>query len=226
MTLMQTQHMTNHQTHLQRNRKGGAMIETIFAIPFVLVFIVLFFYFGNQGPRRTADANMARYEAWRKAEIGTPGPAANGANASQLNEAYYNNPRPTITVQSVDDRWFPDDALERVQEEVSDQTIELVEEVHEKFPHGQRFSAIMDHPVFLQYIRDINLHQTSAIHHIRQDGDWRYADAVKYHEIIERWGPDHERYNTTASELRDVFFDNFDNQLANYDHNPIGRSDA
>ncbi len=176
-----------------RARRGLAMIETVMALPFLLIVLALVIFFGFGMIRLQRIASVDRYEAWR-AQAYAPGPhipAVNtdgGANerynTDEVRSAFYGRDAPRDLVAQVS---IPDDSAANEAAEA------LMGAIANAGANEQYAAAILRSPRSgLPISRRVTLHAEHAArskfeesmsrvfehHHTRPDGDWRYVNDV------------------------------------------------
>jgi hypothetical protein len=202
-------HRTSHIAH--RTSRGAAMSEMVLAMPFLILILSFIIYFGRGVTRVQHAEVMDRYEAWREAAKGGPGPHVDDDHGhTLLNQAFFADNAQSIGHSGSD--YFPDDAPQELSDQAhqaSDPAGDLADTDIQRFPKGRTvaFSVRHDETVRVWQPFQGAIHH----HHTRLDGDWRFADY--WHKNDDgTWDPRRPGVSVLPA-LRDVFYKNFDDGL-------------
>ncbi|MFK7790762.1 MAG: TadE/TadG family type IV pilus assembly protein [Phycisphaeraceae bacterium] len=211
----------------RRSALGAVMAETVLVLPFIMLSIMLIVYLGWNFRRLAQVTNMDRYAVWEAATPGAPGPDAQGLPQDmrnpQLNAAFFGYNRDLANdldelraTQGV--RYLPE-GHRQLRDSQSDETYSYFDQFLDRNPTGlrQRFSAT--HP---QSMNTDLLGLSDLIRngdgHSRLNGDWRFADGIRYNSESEAWEPA-SRHVVPGEAMREVFFVDLDDGLEPYDNN-------
>jgi len=202
------------------------MAETVLVLPFIMLALALIVYLGWNFRRLAQVTNMDRYEVWESTTPGSPGPEAQGIAQEdrnpQLNAAFYGlNNDQALTLRELRSnenvRYLPRGHRD-LRDRQTDETYSYFDEFLDRNPLGlsQRFSATHNHSVNIEYLGLDDMVQ-NGMGHSRMNGDWRYANGVRYNNDREKWEPAHRRV-APGQALREVFFAEMDDGLEPYDN--------
>jgi hypothetical protein len=195
-----------------RNRvrsKGTAMVESLLALPFIMLILLFIMYFGRNSTRIQRVRVMDRYEAWQTAGHG-PGPSVNHHRGhSHMNDTFFEHTAASIGHSG--NNGFPDDARDRWVQEVGsihDQAGELAQAMHDNMASGTtaHFSTSFAHSNKLLKRFAGSIKHTHTV----QDHDWKFVNGFG------RGGGPWDQRGPGANNLdslRDVFYDDWDNTL-------------
>jgi hypothetical protein len=203
------------------------MAETVLVMPFIMVALMLIVYLGWNFRRVAQVTNMDRYAVWESVTPGAPGPDAqhlaqemrnprlnnaffelNGDQANDLDELNANN----------NNVYLPEGHRD-LRDQQTDETYSYFDEFLERNPTGQRqrFSATHSQSVNTDLLGLSDLVRNSH-GHSRMNGDWRYANGIRYNSDRAVWEPANRRV-VPGEALREVFFVDLDDGLEPYDDN-------
>lgn len=212
-------------TRYRRSTLGAVMAETVLVMPFIMIAIMLIVYLGWNFRRTAQVTNMDRYAVWESVTPGAPGPDAQGMAQDirnpRLNNAFFglnsdqaNDLDELRETQGV--RYLPEGHRD-LRDQQADETYSYFDEFLERNPTGlrQRFSARHNQSMNTQLLglSDLNRNSTG---HARLNGDWRFANGVRYNSDKGKWEPGNRRV-VPGESLREVFFAEMDDGLERYD---------
>jgi len=203
------------------------MAETVLVMPFIMVALALIVYLGWNFRRLAQVTNMDRYEVWESATPGAPGPGRQGMAQEdrnpQLNAAFFglNNDQALRLneLRNTDNTRYLPRGHRDLRDQQADETYSYFDEFLERNPTGlsQRFSATHNHSVNTERL-GLDDMVRNGLGHSRMNGDWRYANGIRYNSDREVWEPAHRRVAPDEA-LRAVFFVDLDDGLEPYDDN-------
>ncbi|MEO0475687.1 MAG: hypothetical protein AAF085_06940 [Planctomycetota bacterium] len=212
-------------TRYRRSTLGAVMAETVLVMPFIMIAIMLIVYLGWNFRRTAQVTNMDRYAVWESVTPGAPGPDAQGM-AQDIRNPRLNNAFFSLNGDQANDldelretqgvRYLPEGHRDLRDQQV-DETYSYFDEFLERNPTGlrQRFSARHNQSMNTQLLglSDLNRNSTG---HARLNGDWRFANGVRYNSDKGKWEPGNQRV-VPGEALREVFFAEMDDGLERYD---------
>jgi len=206
---------------------GAVMSEMVLVTPLLLVILALTFYFGRLVIRNQHAQVMARYETWRQV-TDAPGPTGHG----QLNSAFFASNAESVG-DHINDNQFTEEPYElfvtaaRLESAAAgDFASAYVYEPDGDTPrlsHGRREGFTVTYTTDVPLLEDME--GPIRRHHARIGHEWHY---------VNDWtaGPNEWRGGTPTPHhlraLRDVFYQQFDDQLdaIDGDSNPEYSTDA
>ncbi|MEM1355977.1 MAG: hypothetical protein AAGH88_13975 [Planctomycetota bacterium] len=201
-----------------RNRRGAVMVETVLIMPVLFVVFVLIFYLGWNIRRLEKTTQMDRYEAWRAAMPGSPGPGHSHENGhEQMNDAFF-----TQDTSDTATRIGLNASIGRSQYEAHD--LLLTQLTEEDFAYYQdfidthpatvyaRFEAT--HEPFSPMLTELGMSESTrnGTGFRVRNGDWRFADGIRFSSSRQEWEPGNRRITPNPA-LRNVFYAQFDEEL-------------
>lgn len=194
------------------------MVETVLVLPILMVVIVLIVYLGWNLRRLEKVTAMDRYSAWQLAMPGSPGPARDAqSDHDQLNDAFFadNSDRADELEESYTSIRGPiPDAHELLLTELIEEDFAYFQNFLEDHPATtqQRFNAEHeDISPLLDLMGMSNLTSNRTGHRVL-NGDWRFADGIRFNSQTDQWEPGSRRIAPTPA-LSDVFFAQFDEEI-------------
>ncbi|MGB1124634.1 MAG: hypothetical protein ACPG4Q_05460 [Phycisphaeraceae bacterium] len=215
----------NATSRKRRSMHGAVMAETVLVMPFIALALVLIVYLGWNFRRLAQVTNMDRYEVWESVTPGSPGPGTQGVPEEnrnpQLNTAFFGiNGDQAIRLNELRNtnnvRYMPEGHQE-LRDRQTDETYSYFDEFLDRNPAGlvQRFSATHNQSMNTDALRLSELVR-NGLGHSRMNGDWRFANGIRYNGSLEKWQPAHRRV-APGNSLREVFFVDLDDGLEPYD---------
>ena len=202
----------------RRKTRGAVMAEMVLVTPLIMVVLVLILYFGWNMRRLARVTNMDRYVVWKQTTPGSPGPAG----VSELNDAFFGDNSDQASELDPQDRSsrtaVPDAHIELL-EELADESYSYYDLLLDDNPTGIYGRISVQHEQFsplLERIMGDSLRNPTG--HRRLNGDWRFADGVRYNTSKSKWEPNGRRISPGPS-LRDIFFIDLDEELASSSEN-------
>lgn len=205
------------------------MVETVMILPVLMVVFVLIVFLGWNIRRLEKTTQMDRYEAWRAAMPGTPGPARNDQDEhANMNQAFFTADS-NDTARSLN----ANVTINRRQYEAHD--LLLTQLTEEDFAYYQdfidehpatvyvRFEA--EHEPFSPLLETIGMSEATRNRtgfRVR-NGDWRFADGIRFDGSEQQWVPGARRITPNPA-LINVFYAQFDEELqplADGSNNPL-----
>lgn len=194
--------------------RGSAMVETLLALPVVLLLLVAILGFGVATKRLAPLENAARYDAWRRASPGAPGPATE----AQLRDAFYPKDVPaTLGVLAGDAALSPQvDAL--LTGALSDDPLALAHDVLARFPRASASQVTVQHASRIPFAAWVGFTAPTSRASARLNGDWRYMEGLRYSgqpwaAYPDGWHPQNEGPRLAAS-TQSLFMADIDPALA------------
>lgn len=201
------------------------MAETVLVMPFIVLAIMLIVYLGWNFRRMAQVTNMDRYVVWDSVTPGAPGPKTQGLPQDmrnpQLNVAFYGTNKDQAIdldeLRSTDGVRYLPQGHEDLRDRQADETYAYFEEFLNRSPTGlrQRFSSTHNQSMNTELLGLSDLVRNGE-GHSRMNGDWRFADGIRYNGSRETWEPWGRRVAPGES-LREVFFVDLDDGLEPYD---------
>jgi len=202
------------------------MMETALMTPFIMVMIVLMIYLGWNYRRLAQITNMDRYAVWKEVTPGSTGPNRQGLQLDmrnpQLNSAFFDlqSDRSMKLAELDNNEGYMPLGHELIRDDQSDETYAYFDEFLDRSPRGIRERFQAEHEQISDWFDSVgmsNLTRT-AEGHSRLNGDWRYANGIRFNSARDRWDP--AGYRVTPGEsLREVFFAEMDDGLEPYANN-------
>lgn len=217
------------------------MMESAFILPFIAVMLVLIVYFGWNFRRLAVVTNMDRYVVWEQATPGAPGPDAqylpNDMRNPRLNDAFFglhSDQAERLNEHAVELVFDADDFESRQQRAgytpmghellrdlQTDETFSYFDDFIERNPRALRERFEATHEQLTDSIEFMNLNELGRSTrnndgHSRLNGDWRFANGIRYDGRTNKWIPAYTRVAPGES-LREVFFADLDDGLEPYD---------
>lgn len=214
-------------TRYRRSALGAVMAETVLVLPFIMLALVLIVYLGWNFRRIAQVTNMDRYAVWESVTPGAPGPDAQGLPQDmrnpQLNAAFFG-----LTGDEANDldelrddqgvRYLPE-GHRALRDRQADEAFAYFDEFLGRSPAGlrQQFSARHDQSVNTELL-GLSDFVRNGLGHSRLNGDWRFADGIRFNSERQQWEPGNRQVSPGQS-LREVFFINLDDGLEPFDSN-------
>lgn len=213
----------------KRRARGGAMVETVLVLPFIFVILVLLVYLGWNFRRMAQVTNMDRYVLWEHATPGAPGPDMDDQPPSvrkpRLEDAFYglNGDLPeSLTTRSDrnEGRSYLPISYEALRDEQADEDYSYISDFLDRQPRAirERFEARHDHLAEKLENLEMSDRTKNAQGHSRLNGDWRYANGVRFNGEYQEWEAGGYRVVPGPS-LREVFYVELDDGLESYENN-------
>ena len=228
------------QMRRYRTRPGTAMGEMVLVLPLLLVIVALLVFFGRGVVRVQHAQVMDRYEAWRQAAA-SPGPAAQAPDDNpQLNQLFFGDNAASIEYAGND--YFPGLAVDRlidaaITRNVPDhyQLPELVEAATAGNAPGRTVTFTTTHSNSVPLWERFN--RPTRHRHTRIGNDWAHVNgwtappgSAQDNPVSGQWlggSADWRRAGpygpNVLPPIRDVFFPEFDADLANVG-NPLAEA--
>lgn len=195
--------------------RGAVLIETVLALPLLLVLISIILFFGLQFMRLQRAAVATRYEAWR-AVNDSPGPRWSPVDdADGLDPLYFGDRAQSLGV--VRDRDFPDEPAAVLFEAATSRSSDaglLTDLWTDEFPSGVRARLIVTHDDQVPFWDRM----TGPIRrrHTRLDGEWTYSRHVRFDATLDKWvfTPGPVLGSDTLDAIREAFLLEVDQPLA------------
>ena len=208
-----------------RRSLGAVMVETVLVMPFILFIIVLIIYLGWNFRRQAQVTNMDRYVVWKQTTPGASGPDTQRLPTDlrnpRLNNAFYQlTSDQAIRLDERDNNggYLPK-SYETLRQMQADETYSYFDAFLDRSPraHHERFTA--QHEQINDMLAKLGMADITraAEGHGRLNGDWRYANGIRYDGQSDRWKPAHYRVSP-GSAMREVFFVDLDDGLEPYDN--------
>lgn len=195
-----------------RHRGGTVMIETLMALPMIMLVLGLIFYVGRAMSRLQGAEVMSRYETWRQADRvpDAVGPHTDNATGNVLMNQAFLAGRADHIDHAVEDR-FPTDAIDDLESTMhmrSEAAERLLRALRENLPHGRttRQETRYHSGSRLGHLFDGPIRKA----HTRADHDWRFANG--WEAQTTPWTPA-APYAHNLPAIRDVFFPDEDESL-------------
>lgn len=207
----------------QSHTRGSAMSEMVLCMPFLILILSFLIYFGRGVVRMQHTQVMDRYESWRQAARGAPGPHADHTKGhTLLNQTFFADKAQSIG--HYNDNYFPDDAPDELIDaasQVSNDAADLADTLIDRSPKGRRVRVSSTYSETVKVWQPFQ--RTSRHQHTRLNSDWRFADHWRRNSDGE-WVPRKPGVSVLAS-LRDEFYDAWDKDLEvlAQDENSIAR---
>ena len=212
-------------TRYRRSTLGAVMAETVLVMPFIMVAIMLIVYLGWNFRRTAQVTNMDRYAVWEAVTPGAPGPDTQGIGQDirnpQFNTAFFglNGDQATDLdeLRETDVVRYMPEGHSALRDQQADETYSYFDEFLDRSPAGlrQRFTATHDQSMNTELLGLSDSNQNST-GHSRMNGDWRFANGVRYNSDKGKWEPAFRRV-VPGEALREVFFAELDDGLEPYD---------
>ncbi len=188
------------------------MVETLLALPIIMLILGLLFYVGRAMSRLQGAETMARYETWRQADRvpDDEGPHADAATGHRLLNDTFLAGRADAIDHGVGDRFSTDavDELADAVELASEPAGLLLEALRNHLPHGRTTRQETEHTTASRLGRLFDGPVQKA--HTRADHDWRFVNG--WDALTSPWTPG-PPYARNHEAIRDVFFPDYDEAL-------------
>jgi len=191
---------------------GTVMIETLLALPLIMLTLGLLFYAGRGMTRLQGAQVMSRYETWRQADRvpDAAGPHTDPSTGNILMNDTFLAGRAATIDHTVEDR-LPTDTVTTLRAAVADRSLEaerLLLALLADLPHGRTTVHEVHHitPSRLGRLFDGPIRQG----HTRADHDWRFVNG--WDHTTSPWTPSSPHAGNLRA-LRDVFFADYDQGL-------------
>lgn len=200
------------------------MIETVLILPFIMIVIVLLIYLGWNFRRLALVSNMDRYSVWEQVTPGSPGPdiqrLPREVRNPRLNNAFFglnNDNALALDEWRRNDGYLPQ-AHEDLREQQADETYSYFDAFLEDSPRGVRERFVVTHEHLNDALEQMGMtdQMRNRFGHNRLNGDWRYANGIRYAGQDDGWVPSGYRV-VPGQALRDVFYAELDDRLEGYD---------
>lgn len=188
------------------------MVETILAAPVILFFAVVMFGFGVGFKRIAPAQNAARYDAWRQATRGAPGPKTDAA----LAQAFYPKDAPDTLGHGGYQYSFPASLNQPLIDAAAGDAQGLAQNLQDTFPQGVGVGISVKHQSTVDIVNKLGLMGAVTRRHQRLDGDWRYAGGIGYNgspaaAYADGWHPHLDGRNVFEAEsIRQQFLQQVD----------------
>lgn len=160
---------------MHRHPRGSAMVETVLALPVILVMLVLVIGFGLATRRFSPQENAVRFRTWHH-----PTPSAPGPSDAALAAAFYPKDRPASLTCTGGDTALPAQVDQPLTSVLSDDPRLLADEVLRRFPRLVHTDVVRQHDSSLPPLRWIGITAPTLRFGARLNGDWRYEDDINY----------------------------------------------
>lgn len=207
------------------------MVETVLILPFVMIVIVLLIYLGWNFRRLALVTNMDRYVVWDQVTPGAPGPGLQRLSTEvrnpRLNNAFFglNNDNGLVLEEYRLNDGYQPEAHEDLLQQQADETYSYFDAFIDSNPAGIRERMVARHDHLTDSLQQMGMadEMRNRFGHRRLNGDWRYANGVRYADDEVGWMAGGYRVSP-ARGLIDVFFAQIDDTLEGYDDNEIARA--
>ena len=199
------------------------MVETVVVMPFILFVMVLILYLGWNFRREALVTNMDRYVVWKQATPGSTGPDTQGLPADlrnpRLNNAFYeiNNDQAIKLNELSKNTGYLPQSYQTLRDRQADETFSYFDAFLDRNPRGhhQRFTA--KHEQINNLLKQLGMADITRNGEGfgRLNGDWRYANGIRYDGRSDKWKPAYQRVSP-GSAMREVFFADLDDGLEPY----------
>lgn len=187
------------------------MTETVLALPFLLLILMLIFFFGQSLQRYQQQSVLDRYDAWRNVAQ-APGPSSGGPDHPLLNQTFFNDTAATLEGGITrHDLTRVQNLLLQAAAPFGDDALEYTRAILDRFPAAIRahYQTTFDSSVPLWQRMAGETHHS----HIRPGNEWKFANGQ--HDANLQWLP-RGPYVTPNAAIRDVFLENLDSRLEPY----------
>ncbi len=197
------------------HRRGSAMVETVLALPVVMLFVVLVLGFGLAAKRLSPLQNTARYDSWRQATAGAPGPGG----PAELGAAIYAKDAPSQLVRVNDhDLSLPNAVDEPLKADLSGDAEALADNILARFPRAVGSEISASHASGIPLFSALGFTDPVKRHAFRLDGDWRFANGIAYSGQLwaayaDGWQPRNTGTARLAPGIQSLFLSPLDQSL-------------
>lgn len=211
--------MRTPQRLREGSRRGSAMVETVFALPAILIMLVAIIGFAVATKRLSPLENAARYDSWRGTTPGAPGPATDTA----LSAAVYPKDAPAEFTRGTYDTTLSSRVDTPLTSAVSGDAQSLANRLVGHFPRGLAVNVTSRHtsgiPLFTQFGFTSSVTRGAGT----LNGEWRFAGGIEY--LGQAWAayPDgwHPKVVSgrddpdarLAQDVKELFLQSLDSQL-------------
>lgn len=216
--------MTQRNLTTRRNARGAAMVETVFLLPFIMVVVVLLIYLGWNFRRMAQVTNMDRYVVWQQVTPGASGPSVQARDEEmrnpRLNNAFFglHGDGAEALDELMRSGGYTPEGHERMRDMQADETFSYFDAFIDSNPRAIREQFEAEHEHITDMLQEMGMSDMTRNFpgHVRLNGDWRYANGVRFDRQRGEWEPGGYRVSPGES-MRDVFFAEIDSGLEGYD---------
>ena len=197
------------------SRRGAVLIETVLALPLILVLVSIIIFFGFQFMRLQRAAVATRYEAWR-AVNDAPGPRwSPDEDRDGLDPLYFGGAAQSLGVV-IDDE-FSDEPAAILFDAAADRGTDardLADAWTRELPGGTRARLVVRHDDRVPFWDRM----TGPIRrrHTRLAGEWTYSRHLRPDPTLDKWvfAPGPVLGNDTLDAIRQAFLRELDEPLS------------
>ncbi len=191
------------------------MVETVLALPVVMLFVVLVLGLGLSAKRLSPLQNAARYDSWRQATVGAPGPGTD----AELGAAIYAKDAPSQLNHVGDyDLSLPSAVDDPLKTTLTGDAQALAESFLARFPRAVGAEISASHASSIPLFATFGFTNPVKRHAMRLDGDWRFANGITYSGEIwaayaDGWQPRNTGTARLAPDIQSLFLNSLDQSL-------------